>query len=130
MLFIFVLFILRNDNHINVMKRDIPRVNFMKAYVVTIIYLTALVIAIIVLCISETAPFLAIIFECFSAIATVGLSMDLTPLLSVVGKLVIIALMFIGRVGPITIVVLIFRVNSRKKLTNEVSYAHGDILIG
>ncbi|MEG0076575.1 TrkH family potassium uptake protein [Anaerorhabdus sp.] len=129
MLFIFVLFVLRNDNHINVMKRDIPRENFMKAYVVTIIYLTSLVIAIIILSITESTSFLANIFECFSAIATVGLSMDVTPLLSSVGKIVIILLMFIGRVGPITILVLLFRVKSKAK-TKEISYAHGDILIG
>ncbi|SKA01632.1 TrkH family potassium uptake protein [Anaerorhabdus furcosa] len=129
MLFIFVLFVLRNDSHINVMKRDIPRINFMKAYVVTIIYLTSLVIAIIILSITENVSFLAIIFECFSAIATVGLSMDVTPLLSSIGKIVIILLMFIGRVGPITIVVLIFRVNSKVK-PKDISYSHGDILIG
>ena len=129
MLFIFVLSILRNAEHINVMKRDIPRINFVKAYVVTFVYLSSLVIAIFILSITESLPFLAIIFECFSAIATVGLSMGVTPLLSIVGKLVIIVLMFVGRVGPITIVISIFRIKAKTK-AKEISYPHGDILIG
>lgn len=129
MLFIFIVFILRNDTHINVMKRDIPRINFMKAYVVTMMYLGALLIAVFILSITENIPFLAIVFESFSAIATVGLSMDATPLLSSIGKIVIILLMFIGRVGPITIVVSIFRVGSKQK-QKEIAYSHGDILIG
>ncbi|MFV0552561.1 MAG: TrkH family potassium uptake protein [Anaerorhabdus sp.] len=129
MLFIFIIFILRNDNHINVMKRDIPRINFMKAYVVTMMYLSALLISVLILSITENLPFLAIVFESFSAIATVGLSMDVTPLLSSIGKVVIILLMFIGRVGPITIIVSIFRVGAKQK-QKEIAYSHGDILIG
>lgn len=129
MLFIFVLFVLKNDTHINVMKRDIPRLNFMKAYVVAVMYISALFIAVVILSITETAPFLGIVFESFSAIATVGLSMDVTPTLSIIGKIVIILLMFIGRVGPITIIVSIFRVGSKQK-QKEVAYSHGDILIG
>ncbi len=45
--------------------------------------------------------FLAVLFEVTSAFGTVGLSMDFTPTLSVVGKCVIICVMFIGRVGPL-----------------------------
>ena len=44
---------------------------------------------------------LEILFEVVSAFATVGLSMGLTPHLSIAGKAVIIVLMFIGRLGPI-----------------------------
>lgn len=129
MLFIFVISILKNAEHINVMKRDIPRINFVKAYVVTFVYLSSLVIAIFILSVTENLPFLSIIFECFSAIATVGLSMGITPLLSIIGKLVIIVLMFVGRVGPITIVISIFRIKSKTRV-KEISYPHGDILIG
>ena len=44
-----------------------------------------------------------IAFEVFSAFGTVGLTMGLTPYLSVFGKLLIILLMFIGRVGIMTV---------------------------
>ena len=42
-------------------------------------------------------------FETFSAFGTVGLSMGITPGLSAIGKIVIIITMFIGRVGPLTL---------------------------
>lgn len=40
-----------------------------------------------------------LLFESISAIATVGVSMDLTPQLSTAGRLIVIVLMFVGRVG-------------------------------
>jgi trk system potassium uptake protein len=41
-------------------------------------------------------------FEVVSAFGTVGLSMGLTPSLTAAGKLIIIVVMFIGRIGPLT----------------------------
>ncbi len=48
---------------------------------------------------------LEILYETVSATSTVGLSMDLTPTLSVFGKLVITASMYLGRVGPISLAI-------------------------
>lgn len=57
---------------------------------------------------SGIAP-LSILFEVVSAFATVGLSASVTPLLSVPSKLLLIILMFVGRVGPLTVTGLIER---------------------
>ena len=89
-----------------------------------------LIIAIFLLTLSDPEiGFLPIAFEAFSAIATVGLSAGVTPLLSALGKIVIIALMYIGRVGPITIVLSLMRMKQNRK-TNNLVYPHGDVLIG
>jgi trk system potassium uptake protein TrkH len=45
--------------------------------------------------------FFAVTFEAVSAFGTVGLSMGITPTLEVGGKILIIALMFVGRLGPL-----------------------------
>lgn len=129
MLFIFALSVLRENQRINVFKREIPRISFMKAYAVFLTMLTAIFTAIFILTITETIPFLDIVFEVFSAIATVGLSTGVTPMLSIIGKTVIIILMFMGRVGPITILISVFKVKGRQK-ASEVSYPHGELLIG
>ncbi len=50
------------------------------------------------------APFEAVLFEAVSAFATVGLSTGLTAELPAVGQLILVVLMFIGRIGPITLV--------------------------
>lgn len=68
---------------------------------------------------------LALLFEAISAMATVGVSMDLTPQLSQAGRFVIMALMFIGRVGPIT--VLLSLVQKKEK---DIRYAQTNINVG
>ena len=52
----------------------------------------------------EGLPLMACLFESFSAIATVGLSFGITPTLSLPSKLILICLMYIGRVGGLTII--------------------------
>ena len=49
--------------------------------------------------------FIDIMFEVGSALGTVGLTAGLTPSLSLIGKILIAFLMFVGRVGPVTIAV-------------------------
>lgn len=51
----------------------------------------------------ERGLFPKVLFEVTSAFGTVGLSMGLTPHLSVLGKILIIMVVFIGRVGPLTV---------------------------
>lgn len=68
-------------------------------------------------------------FECFSAFGTVGLSANTTPLLQWGSKLVIIVLMFIGRLGPMTMF-QVFQTNMDKKSKLHYSYVEEDFLIG
>jgi trk system potassium uptake protein TrkH len=60
-----------------------------------------------ILTITESASLEVILFEVFSALGTVGLSLGLTPELSVIGKWIIICAMFLGRLGPLTFALLI-----------------------
>ncbi len=56
---------------------------------------------------NSNIPILSIIFECFSAYGTVGLSLNATPLFSSESKIVLIILMFLGRVGTLTFLLAI-----------------------
>ena len=76
---------------------------------------------------SETGSYLPIFFEVVSASATVGLSLGVTPGLSLLGKALIGALMLIGRIGPLT---LILAVAQREKLLGEFEYPDGKIMMG
>lgn len=111
-------------------KREISQAAFQKAFVTFMLFLCALIAAITLMSAVEgqTFSFLAIMFECFSAIGTVGLSMGITPALSSASKIIIMLLMFIGRIGPITLV-LSFIKNRRKKVSG-VKYPDEDIIIG
>ena len=56
------------------------------------------------LCLSETAPFNKVLFESVSAVTTTGLTLGITSQLTPFGKVVIIAAMILGRVGPLALV--------------------------
>ncbi|MFN8369391.1 MAG: TrkH family potassium uptake protein [Bacteriovoracaceae bacterium] len=71
--------------------------------------------------------FLTIMFEVVSAFGTVGLSLGITPYLSVSGKLLITLLMFIGRVGPLT---LFLAIGEQKVSKGKIEYPEGQIMIG
>ena len=82
--------------------------------------------AVFVLTITETLPFLPMAFETVSAFATVGLSTGITAQFSIAGKLILIFLMFIGRVGPLTILTAA----GKKEYSDTVEYPYGAISIG
>jgi len=75
----------------------------------------------------EDASFLAILFETVSAFGTVGASMGLTPHLTAAGKILIMATMFAGRLGPLTLAVAL-----RPNPGDKELYRHpeGKIIIG
>lgn len=74
-----------------------------KAIAVLVMMLGVLLVITLLLTLTESQPFLRLAFEATSALATVGLSTGVTGSLSVAGKLIITAAMFLGRVGPFTI---------------------------
>lgn len=88
--------------------RTIRQAAVLRALTLFFVTLSLCVVAIMVLSVTETIPKTSgieyIAFEVFSAFGTVGLTMGLTPDLTLIGKLVIIFLMYIGRVGIMTVV--------------------------
>lgn len=89
-------------------------------------YLIAIFFAVLIICAIEPFSLKVVAFETISAIGTVGLSMGITPHLSAVSKLIIAFLMYVGRVGLLT-VVLAF---AQKRTNLPVQRPLGDILIG
>lgn len=74
----------------------------------------------------EGFTFIALMFETMSAMATVGLTTGLTPALSVGGKLVLILAMFIGRLGPITVMYAL----QNKQQQERYRFAEANVRIG
>ena len=67
-----------------------------------------------------------VFFEVFSAFGTVGLSLGVTPRLTTAGKAVIILTMFIGRIGPLTLLYAF----SRQKAFGKFEYVEEAVMIG
>lgn len=97
-----------------------------KALTVTLFALALVTIATMILTTTEDHHFLMILFEVTSAFGTVGLSMGLTTQLTLAGKIVIILMMFLGRVGPLTLSYAI----APKPGKPLYRYAEGKIIIG
>ena len=86
-------------------RRKISRNVVEKAVMLVVLATISISLSIVLLSLTEKSLDLTkIIFEVFSAFATVGLSLGITPQLTVLGRLVIIFTMFIGRVGLLSIV--------------------------
>ncbi|WP_422656725.1 TrkH family potassium uptake protein [Paenibacillus sp. EC2-1] len=97
-----------------------------RAVTLTIISLLLLVGFSMFLSATESKDFLAILFEAVSAFCTVGLSMGITTDLSEAGKVTIAILMFLGRLGPLT---LAYALN-RKRYKELYRHPEGRIIIG
>ncbi|MGD9690728.1 MAG: TrkH family potassium uptake protein [Phycisphaerales bacterium] len=82
---------------------ELPLARVLHAFAATSVYLIGLAVGVLALAISEEHGFLAIVFEAASAIGTVGLSMGITGSLTPAGKVVVMLLMFAGRLGPLTL---------------------------
>lgn len=119
---------LRGKYDVEFFERRIPAATVVKSIAIFIISL--IVVSGCILVIMRVEPdksFLALFFECVSAFGTVGLSLGITPFLTTLGKIVIISLMFVGRVGPLT---LILGIGSRAVMPSNIEYPEGKILIG
>lgn len=101
--------VMRNRSAVLMLGHEIPIVRVLAAAAAATFYLVVLSIGLGALCLTERAEFLPLVFEASSALGTVGLSMGITGDLSDAGKLIVTALMFAGRCGPLTIGLALLR---------------------
>ena len=118
--------ILRGKENIEVFRRKIPTGIVYKAMALVVATLLMLVAIFLLLLAVEEQPFLPLLFESVSAFGTVGLSTGLTPDLTIIGKLLIIVLMYGGRIGPLTLGFALTRALRRGK----VEYPEARVMIG
>ena len=96
---------LRGRADVEVFGRTIPEAVVRRAAVVILVMCALISVVSITLCLTERVTLRVSLFETVSACGTVGLSMGLTPHLTVVGRVVIMLAMFAGRLGPLTLLV-------------------------
>jgi Trk-type K+ transport system membrane component len=100
----------RSKNRIELGTREIPWHSVHRALAIIILSILFIGIGIVLLAFTdEEIGFQAIVFEVFSAYGTVGLSLGATARFSDAGEWVLIAMMFIGRVGSINLLIGILR---------------------
>jgi len=109
-----------------IFKRRIPHETVRRAFTITTLACMLIIPAILLM--EHFTPFnlTQSAFEVFSAFGTVGLSTGITPQLNSIGKLIIITVMFIGRIGPLTMALSLFLQHKEPK----VEYPKENISIG
>ena len=85
--------------------REVPQELVNRAMAVVLLALGVVFVSAVVLTTTESPPFINLLFEVVSAFGTVGLSTGVTPVLTPIGRILIVLLMFIGRLGPLTLMV-------------------------
>lgn len=120
-----VISMVKGQDDVVMFRYRIPQERIFKALTITMLSLVVVIGVTMILSTTEDSQFLEILFETTSAFGTVGLSMGLTPDLSMIGKLLISLTMFVGRLGPVTLGYAL----SKK---NKELYRHpeGKIIIG
>ncbi|NQJ69476.1 TrkH family potassium uptake protein [Streptococcus suis] len=114
--------------HTNFMGRTIDNLTIRKAFATFSVFLLMFLFGLFALALTDhKQPLLLLIFEVMSALATVGVTANLTPNLTMAGQAVIMALMFFGRIGPLSILASL----SVRKLskTESLQYAKSSMLV-
>lgn len=124
---------IRGRETISVASRSIPPETLQRAIGLLVVSFAVVTAAILVLTITESTTarprgFLSAVFEVVSAFNTVGLSMGFTAELSPPGRVLVMLLMFVGRVGPLAFAAMLTRPLSRAM--REFRYAYEDVVVG
>lgn len=142
-IFLMIVSYLKGNENTIVYKRKIPEKLIKRAIVIVSVSIFIVIVSIMGLSIAEelhveqvlpesetsirAIGFLDIFYEAFSAFGTVGLTLGITSRLSIAGKMIIMILMFIGRLGPITISYAVLKKFNNNK---NVNYPECDLIVG
>ena len=118
---------IRNQKDVNFFGRRITKEVVSKATAVVCMSFTIMFVSTILLSAVTHADALDILYETVSATATVGLTRNLTPFLNIYGKLIIIATMYLGRVGPISLAIAF---NFKREKKNIIKNPTEEISVG
>lgn len=118
---------IRNKDEVSMFNRAIPQKAVNKAAAVMSLSLAITLISMIVLSIVTKADTFSVMYEAVSASTTVGFSRGLISTINIWGKIIVIITMYLGRIGPIS---LLIAFNTRKDNKNIVRNPKEDISVG
>ena len=114
-------------DEVEVGGRSIPKSIVYKSIGILVVFLALLVFFFLaLLAVEPDKAFEALLMETVSALATVGVSQGITPDLSNVGKVLIIFLMYVGRIGPLTLALAL----GERRRRGVMHYPEGKIMVG
>ncbi len=117
----------KSSNNLTILKRRLEEDSLRKACSIAVLYMTTAFSSVLILCALEEFSLKQILFEVFSALGTVGLTMNVTPNLSSrISKLIISLLVYAGKVGVLSLAASLSEQKERVHLSRPVE----KVLIG
>lgn len=117
---------LQEDNNVTVFKKRIEDKMVRRACSIAFIYFMMILGSSLVISWIEPLGLREVLFEVVSGVATVGLSMNVTPTLSAASKIILVVLMYAGRIGALSFIMLL----SKRNKTAILKRPTGKIMIG
>jgi trk system potassium uptake protein TrkH len=112
---------------VTLMKRSIPADTVQKALAVVVVTVTIATTGLMLLTLLEDFSFLSLMVEVIAALSTADLSLDLTQDLSPASQCVLMVLMFVGRIGPLT---LVYGLSARSRNRSRIHYPEMEFQVG
>ncbi|MBK8975023.1 MAG: hypothetical protein IPM29_03785 [Planctomycetes bacterium] len=97
---------IRGSSAVTAFGRRIPEQTIQRASVIAIVGVAGIGIGTLALLLTQQLPLTAVVFEVVSALGTVGLSVGATGELDEIGRIIVLACMFVGRVGGLSLMML------------------------
>ncbi len=116
----------KGKNRVEIGWNTLPMTVVRRAFIVFVVSVFLLFVAVLLLSRTENLPFFDLVFETVSAFGTVGLSRGITPDLTNIGKLIIIFVMFAGRIGLFTLAVAI----SEESKSDSYHFPETTLMVG
>ena len=117
--------IARGRQHVVIFGRSLPLEIVYRSAAITVVSGSIVFLATGILLVTQDMPLDKILFEVVSALGTVGLTLGVTPLLDTFGKSLISFVMFLGRIGPLTLALLLARQEA-----SRVAYPEARVMVG
>ena len=118
---------LRREEDVHILGRRIDAGLMRRACSIVVIYVSLALVSTLVICaLQPELPLRDVLLEVFSAVDTVGMTTGITRQLAALPQLIIIALMYAGRLGSLTFAILI----AHRRTPAPVQYPAGQLLIG
>lgn len=118
--------VIRGRKSIHFAGRKIDYKNVMQANAILMISFFAVATALLLMCLTQDMPFLDLMYETVSAFGTVGMSTGVTSELNTAGKIIIMIMMFFGRIGVMSIAIAL----TEKLKSDNIEYPEEKVMVG